>query len=229
MKILPTIATRFAIKKWGGPTDEWLRYRFDVFEQYTLPSVLNQTRTDFVWFLMYSLIIPDWAIERLMGYMRDDERIQPVEIPEDKYPHHILPYEVAERYEKDTTHYYQLRLDSDDLIMTDFLEYSVNVLSKAIKDKDSLWLSMPNGYVTDGVCFDEFGWKDNSFVGVLAKKRHLTSAYADAHPKIRKPKYDVMESTLVRSWAHMRHEMNKSKGPKVSKNGPNLRAQFGIL
>jgi hypothetical protein len=59
------ILTRFNLKLWqtdknsrDTQTDEWLEQRFRLFEQFTLPSVLNQTDKNFRWIVLFSSDTP---------------------------------------------------------------------------------------------------------------------------------------------------------------------------
>lgn len=62
------LLTRFAVCGPSGelPNDAWLRERFKLFEDYCLPSVLNQTCKSFSWGLLVAPNLPDWATERLL-------------------------------------------------------------------------------------------------------------------------------------------------------------------
>ena len=65
MKIHKYILTRFNLRLWqtdknnhNTQTDEWLEQRLLLFEQFTLPSVLNQTDKDFKWIVLFSSNTP---------------------------------------------------------------------------------------------------------------------------------------------------------------------------
>ncbi len=65
MNIHKYILTRFNLRLWqtdknnhNTQTDEWLEQRFLLFEQFTLPSVLNQTDKDFKWIVLFSSNTP---------------------------------------------------------------------------------------------------------------------------------------------------------------------------
>lgn len=65
MKIHKYILTRFNLKLWqtdknshNTQTDEWLEQRFQLFEQFTLPSVQNQTDKVFKWIVLFSSDTP---------------------------------------------------------------------------------------------------------------------------------------------------------------------------
>ena len=59
------LITRFNLKKKGWETtknnekiqtEEWLRHRFELFEAYCLPSVINQSNQDFIWYVFLILV-----------------------------------------------------------------------------------------------------------------------------------------------------------------------------
>jgi hypothetical protein len=70
------LLTRFAVYGPNGevPSDLWLRERFQLFEDYCLPSVRSQTCSVFRWGLLVSPEFPEWARLRLLslGFSNDD-------------------------------------------------------------------------------------------------------------------------------------------------------------
>lgn len=69
------ILTRFNLPLWkddkhfvSSRTDEWLNLRFELFEKYCLPSVANQTTSNFVWFVLFDEFTPKEYITKLRQY-----------------------------------------------------------------------------------------------------------------------------------------------------------------
>jgi hypothetical protein len=72
------VLTRFNIKLDTFPshdknnrpvhTEEWLENRFCLFEEYCLPSMINQTCTDFIWFVLFDTETPDRFLQKIKVY-----------------------------------------------------------------------------------------------------------------------------------------------------------------
>ena len=70
------LITRFNLKKtnWNprwkinqqlALSDEWLKYRFELFEKYCFPSVYNQSNQNFTWCVFFDIKTPDYYKERV--------------------------------------------------------------------------------------------------------------------------------------------------------------------
>lgn len=46
-------------------TEEWLERRFILFEEFCLPSIMNQSCKDFIWFVLFSSNTPDKFIQKI--------------------------------------------------------------------------------------------------------------------------------------------------------------------
>lgn len=143
---------------------EWLRARLDLFDRFTLPSMLAQTERRFSWLLCFSPETPESMLPRVMGYQRD-ERIRVVFSHRGCDPgvdpltrlkgdgrrvavHTHMPVEPIRVIEDDLARdpvdwVVTMRVDSDDVVAADLL----NVVYKA--QKAHHFISAPHGYVYD--------------------------------------------------------------------------------
>lgn len=70
----------FPVDKKNAPTrtDAWLAGRFDIFEEYCLPSVAGQTCKDFVWLCLFDAATPEMYRARIEGYREVCPQFVPV-------------------------------------------------------------------------------------------------------------------------------------------------------
>ena len=71
MHTVHTLITRFNLATPGREqafrqSPDWLAGRFDLFERYCLPSVRDQTSSDFIWLVLFDSETPQWARERIV-------------------------------------------------------------------------------------------------------------------------------------------------------------------
>lgn len=85
------ILTRFNIRLWtkdkkGNPTqtEAWLKKRFDLFEQFCLPSIANQSVKDFKWIVLFDSETPEAYRKKIDEYARKCEQFT---------PHYVAPTE----------------------------------------------------------------------------------------------------------------------------------------
>jgi len=98
---------------------EWMRHRINLFEKYTLPSMMAQTCKDFTWLLAFSQKTPPNVIKRYKN-LRNIQIIY-------EYPAEYL----RRTYKKEwllTT-----RFDNDDILLPEFVEKVQDHVNKSIK------------------------------------------------------------------------------------------------
>ena len=77
------ILTRFNLRLWPHnkvgeetQTEEWLRRRVELFERYTLPSVVAQTCQDFVWIILIDWDSPQWFLDKIKQWEENCKQIK---------------------------------------------------------------------------------------------------------------------------------------------------------
>jgi hypothetical protein len=88
------IITRFNLRLYARDkknkpvrTEQWLKYRFDIFEQYCLPSVAAQTCADFTWLCLFDEQTPDFYRLRIASYRAVCPYFYPVFYNEEQTTH----------------------------------------------------------------------------------------------------------------------------------------------
>lgn len=133
MQIRHYILTRFNLALWrkdknGHPTrDElWLANRFDLFERYTLPSVMNQSNKDFLWIVLFDSETPEPYRERVKRWadIFPNFRYVPVRAAQARwYPRIWAEYirRDLQRMSDGAVRVVTSWLDNDDLIGSDYV------------------------------------------------------------------------------------------------------------
>lgn len=139
---------------------EWLSSRLDIFERFTLPSVLAQTEKRFTWLLCFDPSTPAELRARIASYERkSNPEIRVVwtkrtrdeantVFPRGAATGAFVPWRAIEVIERDLKSQkadwvLTTRLDSDDIISADF----VGIVHHALKGHH--FITLPRGYVYD--------------------------------------------------------------------------------
>lgn len=118
------LLTRFNVPTKGREADirsrtGWLERRFDIFEQFCLPSVAAQTARDFRWIIYFDSATPELFKERI----RFAQRIFPfVAHFRDDLPLHEVICDVRALLKPDSRLLLTTRLDNDDAIARNFVD-----------------------------------------------------------------------------------------------------------
>jgi len=120
--------------------DEWMEHRMKLFDEITLPSVMCQTCTNFIWLLAFAPETPKWIIDKYNLFPHIDII--------HKYPadyvrlnsHYLWPHKIRERI---NGWLITSRLDNDDMIMPEYIETVQSYFDETFKLVDV------NGYQYD--------------------------------------------------------------------------------
>ena len=100
-------------------TEEWLKNRFELFENYCLPSVRSQTNKDFKWLVFFDIESPLPYKEKIMEYQKDCAMFQPFFVQDMSYFFSTIQDELK----KSTAPYIiTSRIDNDDCISQHYIE-----------------------------------------------------------------------------------------------------------
>lgn len=144
------IITMFNLRlTWGGvdysKDKNYLKNRFQLFEQYTLPSIRNQSNSNFDWIVLFSNSTPGVFREKISRYQKEIANFIPLFIEDSQ----ALEFRsiLVSYIKKDTTDYCVVttRCDNDDILSTHFVEEIQN----NVKYNEEYVLSFPNGYQYD--------------------------------------------------------------------------------
>ena len=97
-------------------TDEWLKHRFEIFNSYCLPSILNQSNQNFKWLIYFDVDTPAEYINRVETIAGKHPFIKPIYV--DEYQSFLkgIPGNVLSNLKSDSSHIITTRLDNDDAL-----------------------------------------------------------------------------------------------------------------
>lgn len=139
------ILTHFNLKLWQTDknkkptqTTEWLDRRFQLFEEFCLPSVAAQTDKNFYWFCMFDVDTPSKYRTQIEAYKRMVPQLVPLYMTQDeaiKDDDKYLKDQIKMRLAVDDDYLVTSQLDNDDAIHSDFV-MDINNLAKNESVKD---------------------------------------------------------------------------------------------
>lgn len=172
------ILTRFNLLLWQKDkegckvrTIEWLEHRFNLFEQYCLPSLCNQTCQDFEWIILLDSNTPDLYKKRIEQCQARCRHLIPVFVQPSEGPYFasVFRQEVVKRLKapKIITTY----LDNDDALDISFVE---DLQGRALKACSGQFINYTEGY--------QFYTDYNYLLRIHYPRNHFISVVEDGNP-----------------------------------------------
>ena len=108
-----------------------LNYKFKSFKKVTLPSILNQTNQNYIWYIYSSIYLPETYKKKLLELTKDHDKIKCI---------FISSFKEFNKIDYSNSKYCTIRLDDDDGLSINFIKN----LHK-YKDKSNVIISHING------------------------------------------------------------------------------------
>lgn len=118
----------------------YLEYRFNIFEKFTLRSMLNQTNQFFDWYCFFHKDTPDCFKLKIENYKKNMDNFFPVFLGEDE-TNNLSNVCKNILLELDDDHIITTRIDNDDMIRNDFVE----ITQKQSSSNGNFFISFPYG------------------------------------------------------------------------------------
>lgn len=216
------IITRFNLKleKWKTAkdgskvlTDEWLHQRFKLFEEYCLPSVLNQSSLDFEWLIFFDIDTPKYYRQRISELIDIHEHIRVVYIDGFKELIPSLKQEIMSKLIQDDEFIITTRLDNDDAIHRDFIK---TIQDLSIKEHETV-IDLQKGYQmnieNNRYEVREYVFPFNQFVSLVENRDSFNTVLSKKHLKwAETPSIRIDKKKPF--WIEIIHESNKSNDTK---------------
>ena len=213
-----------------GLDSNWLAHRFELFETYCLPSVLNQTSKKFIWNIYFHPDSPPEFQSKISAIASKHDFINIVYTP--VYNSEVLNGSInTEGY----TYLITSRLDNDDAIAKNFVELVQNSFSP----NDLGFINFPYaaGYHVAKMEFYSYHYNSNPFISVIEKVKevNLTALEFDhsmisKHYSIQNIKTDIPMSLTVE---HDNNVINRVSGcvydPVIIQNHFHIHLEFAGL
>lgn len=222
------ILTRFNIRLWRAdkhlqPTlgDEWLESRFQLFEQYCLPSVAAQSEKNFTWIVLFDRQTPQSFKDRFTNYWEQCHQLRPIFVRSDAgHMFRVVFRQVIAQdiqklrdegqvVDKVITTY----LDNDDAICTDYVE-RVQQAAQGLGDRTYISFFYGLQYFTDLNIATRVRYKENhfnSFVEVPGPDNEVLTTYCCSHALIFKQKHfavHCIKTSNAPAWIEVVHPRN---------------------
>lgn len=251
MKIYKYILTRFNLKLWqtdknshDTQTNEWLEQRFRLFEQFTLPSVLNQTDKDFRWIVLFSSDTPTKYKCRIEEIRSRCQQFRAIGVAPEQSTNFSQIFREVVKSDLDgmpegivSTTY----LDNDDALSVCYMETVDNIISantRAIAARPTIiCFRFGCQYLTEPKIASRASYKRNHFITLAEQsgKNGIKTVYGyGSHYYIGKQNgINKIISTKPDMWLEVIHEKNVINDVRMSLHTriigcKNLQDFFGI-
>lgn len=210
------LATRFNVRIAGWNTtkngdtlldDSWMNNRFELFENYCFPSVINQSNQNFTWCIYFDLHTTEvyqQRIKKLTGSYPNIDIFFIDSIDELK-PHFI---KVINCSENDGSEYIiTSRLDTDDLLHRDYIE----VVQQLFEPSHLSVIDLRTGFkinIEEGGCeIRNYTQSFNPFISLIEKREDVQTVFNEMHHEWFKAK-KVISYYEKQLWIELVHTKN---------------------
>tara|TARA_R110002095_G_scaffold58372_1_gene50048 strand:- start:193 stop:1008 length:816 start_codon:yes stop_codon:yes gene_type:complete len=194
-------------------TDKWLKNRFELFENYCLPSVKNQTYQDFTWCVFFDIKTPVKYRDKIKIISKNYSNFKPIFIDGNENLEKSFIDYINNDLSKNDKYVITTRLDNDDLIHKDFIK-TIQSLYEPI---DNMVIDLRKGYsITLGDPYSEireFNSYYNPFISVVESIKEIKTVISKMHQDW-KTSTHIIEYNKYHLWIELIHEENKLNDTK---------------
>lgn len=206
-------------------SESWLTERFELFNTFCLPSILQQESQDFHWLLLFDSQTPE-RFKRIITLLERYQNLMPIfcdgfSTVMPRVREHILKTHQGADY------YLTTRLDNDDALSKKFVKMLHSITGNLLETKampgPELFINFPNGLqYCEGTVYD-FRDVTNAFVSLLERKRDEpphTVFWVD-HPDIYKkaPVAQIEAKPIFLQNVHGSNVYNYIRGTETKEEG----------
>jgi len=232
------LATRFNVRIGGWDTtkngetlldDSWMDNRFELFENYCFPSVINQSNQNFTWCIYFDLNTAEVYQQRIRKLTASYPNIDIFFIDSiGELKPHLVKF--IKSNENDEYHYViTSRLDNDDLLHRDYIK----VVQQLFEPLHTTVIDVRSGYkvnIEEGGCeIRNYTQSFNPFISLIEKTEFIETVFNQMHHEWFKAK-KVIPFYDKQLWIELIHtkncvnEANHSLEPSLKFN----EKEFGI-
>jgi len=174
--------------------DCWLRHRFHLFEEHTIPSVMAQTTDNHLWLVLFDTQTPKCWLRRIRDYCE------------------FLPLFMGANWLRELQQFLShdpmgwlatTRLDNDDTIEPTFIQ----TIHSALNAKKQ-FLNMPNGYTLRDGKREPARHTANPFMTYVERGANPQTIYFIAHGQAMRTVAPIRQISTERLWTTIIHERN---------------------
>lgn len=212
-KFTHTVITRFNLRNsdWHATknndavlTEKWLTNRFQLFEKYCLPSLINQSNNNFNWRIYFDTTTSQSIVKKIHAISNKGEYFTPVFVDGMEG---FLPD--IQRYIRSLDSEFMItsRVDNDDCLH----EQYIDEIQKRFDFQDYMAIDFIDGYALQLVPFVRVGlkrWASNPFISLIERKENALSVWHKSHTEWKR-EHRVITVTDTRVWMQVVHYENK--------------------
>ena len=202
------ILTRFDVhvQGWSKPTSEWIAHRNRLFEKFCLPSVVNQSSSDFKWLVFFDGNEPEHTAQIRRSACRFPF-FTPILLQE-QFSFKLARTIVRSYRQEVSDLIITSRLDNDDAVCRDYVE-TVQTIAEGGRTQTPFAINFSNGWVMSSKEIRASRQPSNPFLSLVESGPDLSTVWAAAHHNIGKL-FPIVESIKDPAWLQIIHEKNKS-------------------
>ncbi len=193
-------------------TEEWLRHRFELFESYCLPSVINQSNQNFIWYVYFDISTPDFYRKKVSDIAEKYPNLRPFYLDGREGLEDSVICEITNEI-KNEAFIITSRLDNDDIIHQDFIQSIQN----SFRPVDKTVIDLREGYqVTIGRNKSEirnYTHPFNPFLSLIEKSRDFKTILDQTHYS-----WNTSDTIVIydkkRLWIELVHQKNKANATR---------------
>jgi hypothetical protein len=186
-------------------TEEWLVHRFKLFEEYCLPSVLNQSNKQFHWCLLLDLHTHPKYKRRIEKLVSAHSNIHLGYIGRGYlFGNYFINY-IKNNLDASDTFILTTRLDNDDMIHREFVE----TVQRLFMPAEGAIIDLESGYQIDirSGHIRVYDQKFNHFISLIESVNHFKTVWNQKH-KYWSDAQHVIQYSDSRLWVEIIHENN---------------------
>jgi len=211
-----------------GSPGQWMNRRIELFSNYTLPSISNQTCENFTWLLVMDERTPRPHRE-IMARMSDRYKIiySNLKNEPENVVHIIRSYILKDPAAADAAQILTTRIDNDDLMHYDFIKD----LQETLPAQDFATITFLNGYVfrVSDKRLWERAYKYNQFPSMLEPADNkIKTVWATPHNGLKRFRCHKVITGAPR-WCWVLHDSNLSGKARPPGKGCRWVSNFGQL
>lgn len=150
-------------------TEQWLQQRFILFEKYCLPSIMNQSKKDFIWFVLFDVETPQFYLDKIKEYELQFPLFKPIFLLSGDYDtvKTMFNNEIIKYIDENDKYIITSRVDNDDALHIDYIKN----IQKKYKPQHNIFISFTYGlqYDINKKVLALMYYKNNHFVSRIEK------------------------------------------------------------
>ena len=225
--IFHVIFTRFNVPSGGKEKkirakENWLDYRFDLFDRYCFPSIEAQVDQNFVWLVFFDNETPEKYLEIIKKYEDNYTNFKPIYV--DDWTSEIIINAIKKFMPDSKNWLLTTRLDNDDALNMEFTK-----TLRATSFDGRQYINFTNGFTfSNGYAYTH---KDmsNAFLSLVEPVGDIHGVWEFPHPEVIQ-NFDVTQLDMKYAWLQLIHGGNVSNKVRGNIAPPHMwKANFESL